>query len=129
MPLDNKGANLLLTVNIMNCFSEQNHPTPFEEKKYIVFESSMMKLFSKCSICQSPTELSSFTKGTFLKILKITQKCQLCETPNTWEVNHLSRTYQLEIYYCLLQFCILVLCQRCCKTFYFIPNICTWGFS
>ena len=66
-------------------FSEEDSGKPIralEDKKYIVFESSLMKLFRRCSVCQSSTDTSTFTKGTFLRI---SQTCHLCGTENNWE--------------------------------------------
>ena len=58
------------------------HTNPTEERKYIVFESMLIKLFRCCSVCGSPTQLSLSTKGIFLKI---TRKCDLCDTQSIWE--------------------------------------------
>ena len=62
------------------CRSGSN--TCFQERKYIIFESSLLELFKSCPECAAPSLASiSFTRGTQVGIQ---QNCGVCGSSRTW---------------------------------------------
>uniref|UniRef100_A0A3Q2QJ07 Uncharacterized LOC105936117 n=1 Tax=Fundulus heteroclitus TaxID=8078 RepID=A0A3Q2QJ07_FUNHE len=57
-------------------------PTPVhQEKKYIVYETSIKELFQECPVCNRPCTIQTRRLGTFVAVL---QKCIHCEFSRTW---------------------------------------------
>ena len=56
--------------------------SPDQERKYIVFESCLLSLFSSCPMCNQRVDPKVHTSGTFLRV---TQVCEDCEYHRKWE--------------------------------------------
>lgn len=54
---------------------------PIREKKYIVFESKLLSLFTCCEKCHREVDVTKETNGS---LLKITQHCSKCEHVKQW---------------------------------------------
>ena len=54
---------------------------PHEEKKYLVFESNLLSLFTTCPQCGLVTEPTTYTIGTFVGVL---QECIACNNKRQW---------------------------------------------
>ena len=52
-----------------------------KEKKYIVFESCLMKLFEKCEVCHESATVVKYIKGS---LLKVNQYCSSCHHCGSW---------------------------------------------
>lgn len=56
--------------------------SPDQEKKYIVFESCLLSLFSTCPICNQLSDIKTHTVGTLLCVIQL---CGHCEYSRKWE--------------------------------------------
>lgn len=63
-------------------FSESEHITPASERKFIVFESKLLDLFSSCHRCASPA--LACIKQIVGSMLKIEQNCGVCGHQKIW---------------------------------------------
>ena len=63
------------------CSFEQ--PLDHKEKKYIVFESQLLKLFGLCAVCQAPT--TPVVKQVMGSMVYIEQLCKECKYQRTWD--------------------------------------------
>ena len=58
-------------------------PPPMKQSTFLVFESSLLLLFSSCIFCRHPlTSIKKILVGTFLRI---TQSCKKCLRTRVWE--------------------------------------------
>ena len=58
-------------------------PPPMKQSTFLVFESSLLLLFSSCIFCRHPfTSIKKILVGTFLRI---TQTCNKCLRTRVWE--------------------------------------------
>lgn len=69
--------------NIFSLFSPRDDvPTPTHQtKKYLVYESSLMELFSVCPVCTWACDVKTSQMGTFLSV---EQQCTHCEHRRRW---------------------------------------------
>ncbi|XP_035662758.1 uncharacterized protein LOC118406641 isoform X1 [Branchiostoma floridae] len=56
-------------------------PPPHRERKYLVFESALLQLFTLCLLCGGAVNLTLDTAGSFLQV---TQVCKLCKFVRKW---------------------------------------------
>lgn len=69
----------LYLLQLFKCRDDEN---PIYQKKFIVFSSALLSLFTFCFSCRSPIKIMMETIRTFLRI-KL--KCPSCSFTYTWE--------------------------------------------
>ena len=73
-------------------FSYTCRVRPHEEKKYLVFESNLLSLFTTCPKCSLSTEPTIYTIGTFVGVL---QQCNVCTFKQRWASQPISNSVPL----------------------------------
>uniref|UniRef100_A0A3Q2PP26 Uncharacterized LOC105937759 n=1 Tax=Fundulus heteroclitus TaxID=8078 RepID=A0A3Q2PP26_FUNHE len=75
-------SELCLDVNdsasAVSCSSALSDVPPYKQKKYIVYEDQLLKIFQSCPVCTNRCTVDTITTGTLLRVSLLCPRCEYC---------------------------------------------------